>query len=236
MSIRPEERRTAREYDRWLREGSLVRMALRAFMRPVSAYLINTPVLDVAREVGLQAGHRVLDLGCGNGGVAEMLAVRAGLQHDPVGVDVSREMLRLAARDLGRGRRVELVGAGASRLPFADESFHLVLAAHLFRYLEDDTLYRVLLEAHRVLKPGGILLGWEFAPTSSRRLNRFHQRLLTPRVKTCQLRGFGALAPYALEIGFRHADRLRFRLPFLFPPIPRVAVMFQKARDAAGGG
>ncbi|HEY7295004.1 MAG TPA: class I SAM-dependent methyltransferase [Dehalococcoidia bacterium] len=234
MSIRPEERRTANEYDRLLREGSLARAVLRIGRGSLGTYLFNTPVLDVPREVGLQPGHRVLDLGCGSGGMAQLLAARSGLRHDPVGIDVSRAMLDAAAHNLGPDRRVELVAGGASRLPFADESFHLVLAAHLFRYLEDDTLYRVLLEVHRVLKPGGILLGWEFAPTRSRRLNRLHAWLLTSRIKTCRLRGFGALAPYAVEIGFRHTDRLLLRLPFLFPPIPRVAVMFQKARDGAG--
>lgn len=229
MSLRPEERRTAREYDRWWRGGGLPDAVRRWFAGPLGTYLRDTPVLDVPREVGLQPGHRVLDLGCGDGAMARLLAERAGLRRPPVGIDVSRQALRRGAA--GGAARVELVAAGASRLPFRDESFHLVVAAHLFRHLEDDTLYRTLLEVHRVLKPGGILLGWEFAPTSSRRLNRFHERLLTVRTTTCRLRGFGALAPYALDVGFRHADRKRFRLPFLFPPIPRVAVMFQKARE-----
>ncbi|HZQ37246.1 MAG TPA: class I SAM-dependent methyltransferase [Dehalococcoidia bacterium] len=231
MSIRPEERRTARAYDRSLRSATLPRALSRLFSTTVGPYVFDTPVLELPREVGLQPGHRVLDLGCGTGAMAELLAARSGLRHDPVGIDVSRELLRLGAQRLGAGRRVELVAAGASRLPFADESFHLVIAAHLFRYLEDDTLYRMLMEAHRVLRPGGILFGWEFAPTSSRRLNRFHQWLLSREGTPCRLRGFGILAPYALEVGFRFADRKRFRLPFLFPPIPRVAVMFQKARE-----
>ncbi|HLZ71662.1 MAG TPA: class I SAM-dependent methyltransferase [Dehalococcoidia bacterium] len=231
MSIRPEERRTAAAYDRWLRGGSPGRVLMRALRAPLSTYLFNTPVLDLPHEVALRPGHRVLDLGCGAGGLAQTLAARAGLRHDPVGIDVSREMVRLAARELGRGRRVQLVAAGASRLPFADESFHLVLAAHLFRHLEDDTLYRVLLEAQRVLKPRGIVLGWEFAPTSSEKLNRLNGRLLLPHRAPLHLRGFAALAPYAVEVGFRHIDRLRFRLPFLFPPIPHVVVMFQKGRE-----
>lgn len=233
MTIRPEERRAAQAYDRRVRAGRLSRIAVRWSSGSLGTYLVDTPLLDLPREVGLQPGHRVLDLGCGGGALARTLAERAGLRHDPVGVDVSRETLRLAAGNHSRRRRVALVAAGASRLPFADASFHLVLAAHLFRQIEDDTLYRVLLEAHRVLKPGGILLGWEYAPTSSHRLNRLHQWLLATRDTTCRLRGFGGLAPYALDVGFHHVDRKRFRLPFLFPPIPRVAFMLQKARTGA---
>ncbi len=230
MAARPDERRTARQYDCWLREATPSAAGMRLLMGRLGTYLVNTPIVAVPEAIELGPNHRVLDLGCGRGGLARTLAERAGLVHDPVGVDISSAMLRLAAQDGVGAGRVQLAAAAATRLPFADGSFHLVLAAYLFKHLEDETLFRVLMEAQRVLKPGGILLGWEFAPTSSRRLNRFHEWLLTPRVKSCRLRGFGALAPYALYAGFTYVDRLRLKLPFLFPPIPRVVVMLQKAR------
>jgi len=233
MSLMPEERHTAREYDRWLGGPSLSGRLMRLLTHVAGVavtYLVNTPVLGLTEQLNLQPQHRVLDLACGSGGVAASLAGHAGLTRDPIGVDASTVMLRLAMRDPGVGRRVDLVAAGATRLPFANESFDLLVAAYLFKYLEDQTLFRVLLEAQRVLKPGGILLGWEFAPTSSRRLNRLHRWLLTRRVKTFHLRGFEALAPYALYAGYEYVDRLQLRLPFLFPPIPRVVVMLQKGR------
>lgn len=229
MTSRPEERRTAHEYDRWLREMGISATAMRLLMGKAGTYLVNTPFLGIPAEVGLLPNHRVLDVGCGRGGLAGELAQRAELLHDSLGVDISTAVLEQAARYLGPNRRVQLAAAAATRLPFKDGSFHLALAAYLFKYLEDDTLPRVLSEVHRVLAPGGILLGWEFAPTSSPALNRFHRWLLTRRVKTCKLRGFGALVPYALSAGFKYVDRLQFQLPFLFPPIPRVVVMLQKA-------
>jgi len=233
MSVRPEERRTADEYNRWLRTSAVWRALPRLFGGWPRAWLLNTPALELPREVGLKPQHRVLDLGCGDAGVARLLAQRVGLIHAPVGVDVARAMLRVAARNGGPRRPVALVAAAASRLPFADATFDLIVAAHVFRHFEDDTLFRVLLEAQRVLRPGGILLAWEFAPTRSRRLNRFHRWLLTRRAATVNLRGYGVLAPYALYAGFQHADRHLPRLPFLFPPIPRVVVMLQKARVAS---
>ncbi len=233
VTARPEERRTAHEYNRWMGDGSLSSLGMRLLMGRAGTYLINTPVFAIPDEVGLQPNHRVLDLGCGRASLGAVLAGRAGLVNDPVGLDISTSMLALAAPDMGSDRRVDLLAGAATRLPFPDTSFHLVLAAYLFKHLEDETLFRVLLEAHRVLKPGGILLAWEFAPTSSRTLNRFHHWLLSPRVKTCRLRGFGVLAPYALYAGFKHVDRLHLKLPFIFPPIPRVVVMLQKAQGAA---
>jgi SAM-dependent methyltransferase len=229
VTARPEERRTAHEYNSWMREGTLHSIGMRLLMGKAGLYLVNTPVFAVPEEVGLQPNHRVLDLGCGRAGLGAMLARIAGLVHNPVGLDISTSMLALAGRDMESESPVDLVAGAATRLPFPDESFHLVLAAYLFKHLEDETLFRMLLEVQRVLKPGGILLGWEFAPTSSKTLNRFHEWLLSPRVKTCRLRGFGALAPYALYAGFRHVDRLHLKVPFLFPPIPRLVVMLQKA-------
>jgi SAM-dependent methyltransferase len=230
MAARPDELKTARAYERLMRGRGLRDVLDRVLLGPASAYLLNTPALTAGDVIRLGPRHRVLDLGAGRGRLAALLQQRYGLIHPPVAVDISTAMVRAAARDLGPQRRVELAVAAASRLPFADESFHLIVAAHLFRHLEDETLFRVLLEALRVLKPQGILLAWEFAPTSSRRLNRLHEWLFGSRYgEPYRPRGFGALAPYAVYAGFKHIDRLRLPLPFLFPPVPRVVVMLQKA-------
>jgi SAM-dependent methyltransferase len=229
MSVRPEERRTAREYNRLARRNS-VRGTLARLLGDLPTYLFNTPALVVPGEFGLGPNHHVLELGSGRAGVAKLLARRARLRTPPVAFDISTEVLRRAAADSGREPAVQFVAGAASRLPFADESFHLVVAAHLFRQLEDDTLYRVLDDVLRILVPGGILLAWEYAPTTSERLNALHRRWLGEEVFTTNLRGFAHLAPYAVHVGYKHIDRMRLRLPFLFPPIPRVVVMLQKVR------
>jgi SAM-dependent methyltransferase len=89
------------------------------------------PGLDDAlvRAVGLR-GHRVLDVGCGTGRFAEVLATRYGARV--FGIDPTREMLEVA-----RGR--EIPGAAfkqapAERLPFKDGWFEratMVLVCHL---------------------------------------------------------------------------------------------------------
>src|SRR5438874_11341193 len=119
MTLRPEERRTAREYDRWLGGAGLSSVLMRLLLGRVGTWLLNTPVIEIPRDVGLLPEHHVLDLGCGRGGVAAELAQRAGLVHDPVGVDVSQRVLRLARRQ-GAESPVELVAAGATRLPLRD--------------------------------------------------------------------------------------------------------------------
>jgi ubiquinone/menaquinone biosynthesis C-methylase UbiE len=231
MSVRPEERRTAREYDRLMTGAALPGYVARALLGRFGTHVVNSPINDVPKLVDLGRQHRILDLGCGRAGLLALLSDQMEFDHRPVGVDISVSALELARTDAGAERPMELAAASATRLPFRDGSFDLVLAAHLMKHFDDESLFRLLLEVLRVLAPGGILLAWEFAPTSSRKLNSLHLRLLEKFTATNRLRGFGAIVPYALYAGFKHVDRVHFRMPFLFPPIPRVSVMLQKSRE-----
>jgi SAM-dependent methyltransferase len=215
MTVRIDARRAGRDRER--RRPGVVDLLLSATRGMAGAYLLDTPFVDVPGEIRLDAGHRLLQIGCGHGALLRALDARVGFHRPPVGIEGSPALLQAAAHDASAAPRPELAAASAIHLPFADASFDLVLAAHQLRRLEDDRLFRLLLEVRRVLKPGGVLLAWEFAPTSSRRLNRFHIRLLERVGGTVRLRGF------------EHVNRLQFRTPFLVPPIPRVVVAFQKA-------
>jgi cyclopropane fatty-acyl-phospholipid synthase-like methyltransferase len=98
------------------------------------------------------AGGRVLDLGCGAGLVAEPLARRAHV----IGVDLSREQLRLARE---RVPAASYVLADMSRFELRDASLDAVAAfwsiIHVRRELHGDLIARI----HAWLRPGGILFG-----------------------------------------------------------------------------
>jgi len=89
----------------------------------------------------------VLDVGCGDGWTARLLAPRA---RSYVGVDRSAELVE-AARCRAAGVRFEQ--ADAHRLPFADASFDTVLLFHVLAYAERPD--EVVAEAGRVLRGGG---------------------------------------------------------------------------------
>ncbi|HEX9668090.1 MAG TPA: methyltransferase domain-containing protein [Thermoanaerobaculia bacterium] len=97
----------------------------------------------------LQPGQRVLDLGCGS--CENALWLPPGTRY--VGSDVATAGLALAAERRRPGARVR--GDG-ERLPFRDGSFDAVLSTYALEHFHEPG--RTLLEAARVLRPGGLLL------------------------------------------------------------------------------
>lgn len=107
----------------------------------------------------MQAGQRVLDLGCGEG--RHVIAACALDGVDAVGVDLSLNDLTTARERMRefRGEAADdsalflLLAGDALRLPFADASFDAVICSEVLEHIPD---YRsALMEIARVLKPGG---------------------------------------------------------------------------------
>lgn len=108
----------------------------------------------LAREHASRPVRRVLDLGCGTGGHAILLADRG---YDVVGVDLSDEMLAHARRKAA-GRVA--FHAGDIRSVDLEERFDLVLMmfAVLGYLAADDDAAASLRTARRHLEPGGLLV------------------------------------------------------------------------------
>jgi arsenite methyltransferase len=95
----------------------------------------------------LQAGMRVLDLGCGVGATLKQITTEHGLSG--FGVDVSAELLARARRT---SSKVEWMRAQGESLPMAGESMDVVLSECTLSIFEMDI---ALSESVRVLKRGG---------------------------------------------------------------------------------
>lgn len=96
--------------------------------------------------------RRVLDLGCGDGLLLELLAQTQGRRL--AGVDLSPEAVALARRRPGLGGTTVLEGR-AQDLPFADDSFDACVS-HMALMLMGD-VEQVIAEIARVLAPGATL-------------------------------------------------------------------------------
>jgi SAM-dependent methyltransferase len=103
----------------------------------------------------LQPGERVLDLGSGAGTDSLVAAQMVGTAGSVTGIDMTPEMLakaRSAAVEAGIGN-VTFVEGEAEHLPFADESFDVVISNGVIDLVPDKDV--VFAEIRRVLAPGG---------------------------------------------------------------------------------
>lgn len=111
----------------------------------------------LADTVGVRAGERVLDAGCGVGGSALWLAEQRGAEV--VGITVVPRQVALAQRhaaERGLERRVRFELADYTRTPFPSESFDVVWAQESANHAAEPlAFYR---EAARLLRPGGRLV------------------------------------------------------------------------------
>jgi SAM-dependent methyltransferase len=125
-------------YDREVRSGPAAR---------ISALAVGT----AARLLGPGPG-RCLDVACGTGIAIPALA---SLGWEVTGVDVSSEMLALAADHLDC-TGVELVEGDAGALPFPDGAFDAVVLVLASTDLDD--VANAFRDAARVLVPGGLFV------------------------------------------------------------------------------
>lgn len=102
-------------------------------------------------------GGRILDVGCGFGATALVLAERFP-ESEILGIDLSEPLLRLAeqaAQEMDPGERVRFEKANAQDIPYDDDSFDAVLNVQMVHIVEDPV--RMLNEIERVLVPDGYL-------------------------------------------------------------------------------
>jgi arsenite methyltransferase len=113
----------------------------------------------VRAALGVEAGDRVLDVGCGPGFyVTELLEV-VGPDGAVVGVDGSADMLAVAAKRSEGHANVEFHEADATALPVPDSSFERALSVQVLEYVAD--VPAALVEMRRALRPGGRVLIWD---------------------------------------------------------------------------
>lgn len=100
-----------------------------------------------------QPGDTALDLCCGSGDLAFLLAKRVGKTREVIGADFSSEQLQIARqRQQGLSVPMQWMKADALSLPFPEDHFHCATIGYGLRNVTD--ISRCLEELYRVLKPG----------------------------------------------------------------------------------
>lgn len=130
-----------------------------------------------AKQVAAWRPRQILDLATGSGDLALALQ-RACPESTVIGADFCRPMLVEAQRK----QQSRLIESDALHLPFRAQSFDAVTIAFGLRNME--SWKDVLVEAARVLRPGGHLLVLDFSiPTGAmREVYRFYLHRMLPSI------------------------------------------------------
>lgn len=97
-------------------------------------------------------GKRVLEVACGRGGFARLLASRGAIV---CGADFSGAALDFARRNVSDSSHVSFAQADAQKLPFASEAFDVVISCETIEHLPDPV--QALRQMGRVCRGGGLL-------------------------------------------------------------------------------
>ena len=123
----------------------------------------------IKENFSLDPSEKVLDIGSGTGEFADSFK-----KADYFGIDISPIYVNYAKKK-NKGK-FEVMDA--TRLQFSDNSFDYILIMAILHHLSDEDIEKVLLEAKRVLVPGGRILIMEDAKVKNLEnfLVRFFQK------------------------------------------------------------
>ncbi len=159
----PDLRRLRQEYAR--RAEKLETKSLYSSENPAYQWMISDRQKNILNL--LSSTHtadlvdlRILEVGCGTGGVINEFIQLGAMPTRIVGIDLLLDRLQQASTDLPN---CSWVNANGQHLPFQEKSFDLLLQFTAFSSILDlETKKDMAAEMLRVLKPGGHILWYDF--------------------------------------------------------------------------
>lgn len=132
--------------------------------------LMGLCAADLVSAANVQAGDRVLDVGCGTGVVTREAADRTASPADVTGADINDAMLGTARHFADRHGMPDIRwhSCDAASMPFEDAAFDVVLCQQGLQFMPDRPA--AMAEMARVLAPNGRLAVsvWKSRPSAWR--------------------------------------------------------------------
>lgn len=190
-------------------------------LKGVDAYdrVLRILSLDKIHELVIQQlvcspGSRVLDMGCGTGSLASLLRC----SYPKARITAVDRDLRMLGRAVDRSNAEgnSWIQGEGQQLPFADRAFDIVTATLFLHHLTPPQKTEALLEANRVLRPGGSLhvADWTKPKPGIPALGFKLVRLLDGYERTAA-HSSGRLADLIRAAGFHRVEQLLARHTWL---------------------
>ena len=133
-------------------------------------------------RAGLAPGEVMIDIGTGRGELLVAAAARGaaraiGVEYSPSALDLARQTIEAS----GVSGTAAVVAADSRRLPLPSGWADLVTMLDVVEHLTPDELHTTLVEARRVLRPGGRLFAHTFPTRTIYEITYRIQRGLLPR-------------------------------------------------------
>lgn len=172
----------------------------------------------------LPARCRILELGCGPGGLWAENMARIPSGWDITLSDFSEGMLAQARQNLADHRPFRFEQIDAQQIPFKDHHFDAVIANHMLYHVPDRRL--ALAEIRRVLVPGGVLYAATNGRQHMRELAEISAQFDPHNVvdSDAVTRGFSLQnGPVQLETFFEQVEVRRYRDSLRVTEVPPLA-------------
>ena len=162
-------------------------------------------IRSVLRYVPTSPGARVIDIGCGTGRYALLLA--SATEAPVFATDLSRAMVD-KAREKDDGQDVSWFLSDACRMPFAGESFDVALLFLVLHVVKDSKT--ALQEAYRILRSGGHCLILTHSRPQLDRQTVFRFFPEARKLNKRRMLSLTKLKELVREIGFHHLQTEEF--------------------------
>jgi len=129
----------------------------------------------LVEQLGVTPRSAVLDVGCGTGRLAELVAEIVGSEGRVIGIDPLPLRIDLARQKSRPNLSFEVAGAGDLSI-FPEGTFDFAYLNAVLHWIEDKA--KALREVHRVLKPGGRLAIWTTSRQHPNRISTARRRLV----------------------------------------------------------
>ena len=120
--------------------------------------------------LNIQRNDKIIDVGSGTGDLISLI-LKKKLNNKLYAVDLNIEMLKLCKKKF-KNKNLHFLNADAEKLPFKDNTFDKYIISFCLRNVTN--INNALLEAFRILKPGGVFYCLEFSKPETEIISRVY--------------------------------------------------------------